>query len=296
MKQVFSILFSLFCLNATFAQHHNIKNSKSSDNQPKSYISIDDYREVYKKSPEVKDPENFMVIHGDTLIAISSGKKRSIPFEYKDENFLNIYKTVAFNGNYKNKDGKSYLKYWKTGLKIYFSESVSSSTQKSLKKFAKEISEGVDSLNISFVNDIKKANYIIYFNGDFEYNPNLEKSDAEYYINWNGKNQITKGFIKLNRTVYFNETLINEKMQQLFLESLGYFKTTNKLNCNSFFSNCNDSEKKFGALDKEILKYHYSYGICKGIDEETFDALHEKAKNHKKNHPEIPYSVVHIEQ
>ncbi|ESU28218.1 hypothetical protein FLJC2902T_15640 [Flavobacterium limnosediminis JC2902] len=295
MKYLCFFLFTFFFLNTTVAQHHNVKNSKSSSGHDKSYISLDDYKQFFKKTPDFKDTSSYMVIQGDTLIAIDSRKKKSVPFEYKDDVFLNLYKKIAFNDNHKSKDGKSRLKYWKSGINVYFSKSIPAQSQKNLKKFAKEISEGIDSLNISFVTDINKANYIVYCSGDFEYASNIEKSEADFSINWNGKNQITKGFLKIDRTTYFNETLMNEKMQQLFIESLGYFRTTDKLDCHSYFSKCYDSKKVFGLLDKEILKYHYSYGICKGIDEETFDGLHENAKNHKKNHPDMPFMMIHIE-
>jgi hypothetical protein len=32
--------------------------------------------------------------------------------------------------------------------------------------------------------------------------------------------------------------------------------------------------------DLEILKYHYSYGICKGTNLETFEKNHSDAKQH----------------
>lgn len=294
MKQFLLIVSFLFTIALTNAQHHGVKNVDPSKNN-RQYIGIEGYKKLYKRAPDLSDPSNYFILKGDTLIAIDNKIFKSVAFEYRDENFLKVYKSVAFNPGSKNKNGKSHLKFWKTPLKIFFSERVPSQTQKSLKKFAGEIAKGIDSLQISFVKDIDKANYIIYVDGDFEYNSYLDKKEADYYINWNGKSQITKGFIRVDRKVFFNETLLNEKMQELFVASLGYFTATDKINCQSYFSKCLDQKKSFGELDKEILKYHYSYGICKGIDESTFDELHEKAKVHREQNPKVPYMLSHTE-
>lgn len=298
MKNLFLVIGIVFNLYTSFGQHHDphSKHSKNpKDHKGPYYISIEEYKLIFKKAPDLKDPSSYFIIQGDTLVAAHNIIINSVPFEYKDETFLNIYKTVAFNDAHKSKDGKSHLKFWKKGVKVFFSESVPTRTQKNIKDFAKEISEGIDSLKISFVKDLTDANYVIYLAGDFEHCPNLEKSEVDYYINWNGKNQITKGYIKIDSKKFFTEKLLTEKMKELFVQSLGFFKTTDKLNCSSFFSYCYEEGKKFSALDKEILKYHYSYGICKGIDEETFDNLHENAENYRKSNPNIPYTVRHYD-
>lgn len=278
-------------VSTSLAQHHGSKNSKDK----RVFITIDEYVNIFKKEPDLSDPANYFIVHGDTLVGVENLNIKVVPFEYKDPDFLKTYKKIAFNDISKSKDGKTRLKYWKNGIKIYFSESVPISTRKTIKRFADEISKGIDSLHISFKTNINEANYVIYLNGDFEYNSSLENSDADYYLYWNGKNQITKGYIKINPVVFFNETLMTEKMKELFIQSLGHFKKTDKLNCSSFYSICTEGGKKFSVLDREILKYHYSYGICKGIDEETFDNLHENANNIRKREPDIPHMIKHIE-
>jgi hypothetical protein len=56
-----------------------------------------------------------------------------------------------------------------------------------------------------------------------------------------------------------------------FIRSLGYFYAQpNYLDCTSYFSSC-PSDKKIWKKDLEILKYHYSYGICKGTDLIVFE-------------------------
>lgn len=296
MKQLYCLLalFVLFSSNG-FSQHHDQKkNIKTSGKTSGRFIPVADYKKLYKKEPDYSNPSNYLVIKGDTLIPIDDSRFKTVNFEYKDENFLKVYKKVAFNNYSKGKDGKAYMLYWKSKLKIYMSDNISSSSQKNFKKFAQEISSGIDSLKITFVKNINEANYVIYTNGDFEYHSELTQKEGDYYIHWKNS-KINRGFIKIDRKAYFNETLFDQKLKELFIQTLGYFQLTDQLHCKSFFSSCHDPNKEFGTLDKEILKYHYSYGICKGINEETFDNLHQKAKEHKKNHPDVPYRISHVD-
>lgn len=290
MRNVFLFITILLSVSIALAQHHDSKNSKDK----RVFISIDEYVSIFKKEPDLSNPTNYFIVRGDTLVGVENLKIKVVPFEFKEANFLETYKKIAFNDKSKSKDGKTCLKYWKNGIKIYFSESVPLSTQRAIKRFADEISKDIDSLHISFKKNINEANYVIYLKGDFEYNSSLEKSDADYYLSWNGKNQITKGYVKINPAFFFNETLMTEKMKELFIQSLGHFKKTDQLNCSSFYSICTEGEKKFSVLDKEILKYHYSYGICKGIDEETFDNFHENANNLRKSEPNIKHMIKHM--
>jgi hypothetical protein len=46
---------------------------------------------------------------------------------------------------------------------------------------------------------------------------------------------------------------------------------------------------KFGKKDLEILKYHYSYGICKGTDLIVFEKNHKDAKETLKGNSKIEF-------
>jgi hypothetical protein len=53
----------------------------------------------------------------------------------------------------------------------------------------------------------------------------------------------------------------------------------NYIDCTSYFSYCHLIKKNIWKKDLEILKYHYSYGICKGTNLETFEN-HSMLKQH----------------
>ena len=283
---------SSLCVNA---QHDTEKNIPFSTEI--RYMNIKSFKKTFKRKLTKNDSINFKFIPGDTLVLLSKideTKFKTFNFEYKDSVFLDLYKKVAFNKKSKSKDNKYFLRYWKSPIKIYLSQSISKKRKKSFMSFVKKNTKGIDSLQISFVNNINESNYIIYLKNDFQYCKSMEKTNHDYYISWD-RSIINKGFIKMNDELYFNDALFNESLNTLFIQSLGHFSLTDNLNCLNYFSICKTTKKEFSKLDYELLKYHYSYGICKGIDEESFDNLHINAKEHKKKFPNIPYRISHTE-
>ncbi|WP_156133079.1 hypothetical protein [Lacinutrix sp. Hel_I_90] len=257
-------------------------------------MPIKAYKLKYKKPLTAKDSTSFFYRDNDTLVLIENfirPKGVSIPYEYKDSTFLYFYKKVAFNHKTDSIDRKTSMKYWKDDIRIFFSKSVSRKTKKKLLSFAKTITKPIDSLDINVVKKVENSNFIIYYFGDFEYEPRMvDNKNSDYYMYWNNKNQIYRNTIKLDSKIYFNEAMRINKLKEFVLQSLGHFKLRNDFSCNSYFANCHSANKQLTPLDLELLKYHYSYGICKGTDLETFENQHEKAKEQlKKNNSRINF-------
>lgn len=293
MNKKFTIFIALFITFYSFSQDTIKKVKEHSLKIERTYINIKSFRKVQKRVLTKSDSLNFMFKDNDTLVLLTQKDKKkfvSVPFEYKDENFLKIYKSVAFK---KSNDGKkSYQRYWKEPLRIYLSESISKKRKTNFINFAHEITKGIDSLNVEFVKILNEANFVIYQKGDFEYEKGLKNLNNDYYISWDN-NMINRGFIKIDHEINFNDNLFNEALNKLFIKTLGHFEFTNLIDCSNYFSNCDTSTKKFSKLDYELLKYHYSYGICKGLDEESFDDFHTRANEHKMKFPNIPYKISH---
>jgi hypothetical protein len=76
--------------------------------------------------------------------------------------------------------------------------------------------------------------------------------------------------------------------------SLGYFIPQADEKCSSYFSNCTTNDKVLSKEDLEILKYHYSYGICKGTDLETFEENHKSAQNTLSKGPNNKHFFTHL--
>ena len=269
----------------TYSQHKG-------DTLRQVYISLKHYKKKYRKPLTRNDSLNFIYRDNDTLILVKNyhrPKGTSVPYEYKDSTFLYYYKKVAFNHKNDSVSKKTYMRYWKDDIRIFFSKSVSKKIKKELMSFGKNIASQVDSLEISEVKKVEKSNYIVYYFGDYDYESrmaNYKKSD--YYIYWK-HNKIYRSSIKIDPKVYFNEQLMIYKLKEYFIKSLGHFKFINDFDCENYFSNCYSPNKKLSELDLELLKYHYSYGICKGTDLETFENQHKRAKEILKQHNQKMY-------
>lgn len=260
------------------------------------YTTIEDFKQRYNRALTAEDSLNMRHIDGDLMVLLTPAdlkKYIASDFEYRDKGFLEIYKKIAFNPRFKASDNNVYITYWKEPIKIYFSESIPRGVRKQFTTFVTELTHDIDSLKVSFVSQARQANYFIYCSGDFEFEPKLIGRKIEYYNYWNGRRQLYRTSVKLDKEFYFNDKLLLGSLTKLFVQSLGNFALTDAVDCDNHFSICESGEKKVSEFDRRILKYHYSYGICKGIDEATFDQLHQSALFHRKMNPVVPYKVWH---
>ena len=265
----------------------------------KKYVPLKAYKELFG---ETTDTTEFMYSNNDTLVSVpldfdpfEGQKVKKVLYEPKDADFLETYMNVAY-GTGTKVDSTRHMKYWKDDIRIYFDESVPEADVRFMMKIAENISNEVDSLNISRNFIKEKSNYFVYYlNKDFnvEHEPRIG-SKSGYYIHWNGKNQIYKGTLKINTTVVKNNLLKENLLLYHFFKSLGYFSKSEKLNCESILSTCN-SYRSLTQDDLELLKYHYSYGVCKGTDLKSFNDLTTSMNDKLEKNPNAKLYVVHHE-
>ena len=276
MKKIITYLLLL-----TFIVGYSQKHEHKTDTIQKVYVPLNQYKKNYTEQLTKEDTLNFKFKDNDTMVLVhqSIHKGVYVPYEEKDSIFLEYYKKIAFNHDKGEFSYDTRMRYWKKPIKIFFSKNVSKNVQKKLMKFASEVSSEIDSLKISQVKKLEDSNYVIYYKGGFEYEPRMNNyKNSSFYIYWNGKNQLYRNTIRINTDKEFSETLIINEVKKLFFQSLGRFKLIKEFECENYFADCHSENKKFSALDYEILKYHYSYGICKGTDLLTFEEQHIKAK------------------
>jgi len=274
MKQLIITIAVVFFTSVVLAQTQTIS-------VVKRYMPIHIYKTQFKKPLTKSDTLNFRIIENDTLVLLADQTLPEgvrVPYEPKDSTFLSYYRKVAFQHKNNKYSNKTSMKYWKDDIKIFFSESVSKKTKKEFMSLVKQIDEAVDSLRIKEVKKIKDSNYAIYYAGDYEYEPRMyHNKRSDYYISWS-HNKIYRGAIRLDQDEQSRDDLLQFKMREFFIKSLGHFKFIGDFDCDSYFSNCYSPHKKLTAMDLELLKYHYSYGICKGTDLKTFDEQHARAQ------------------
>ncbi|HXJ99692.1 MAG TPA: hypothetical protein VNJ50_12645 [Gelidibacter sp.] len=274
MKQAIFLIVLFLFTTVVLAQNNTITTVRR-------YMPIKMYKTKFDKPLTKNDTLNFRFTENDTLVLLEDQtppKGISVPYEPKDSTFLNYYKKIAFNHKNDVYSNKSSMKYWKNDINIFFSQSVSKKTKKDFMSFVKQIDKAVDSLRIKEVKNVEDSNYTIYYSGDYEYEPRMfNYKTSDYYIYWNN-NKIYRGAIRLDKNALFGDALLQYKMREFFIKSLGYFKFIDDFDCESYFSNCYSPKKELSQMDLELLKYHYSYGICKGTDLKTFEEQHARAK------------------
>ncbi|WP_179349179.1 hypothetical protein [Winogradskyella pacifica] len=273
---IFLLFYLLFFLNV-FSQNRQISVHKD------YYVPKTSFKEKYKPIDSI----GYLIRDGDTLIKVPTliqPKGTPVPYEYKDSTFLEYYKKIAFNPIHKDSSDTKPMKYWKAPIKIYFSETINNKVIRDFMKFTKLLDSKIDSLSISRVKELNEANYIIYDDNSFQYEAKLNSDRSDYWIYWNNKNQINKSFIRIVNQREFSNKLAAEKMKDLFFSTLGWFRKTYELGCDSYFSNCYSENKYLSEFDEALLKYHYSYGICKGTTRTFFEEQHRTSKKILENH------------
>ncbi|MCD2259073.1 DUF2927 domain-containing protein [Psychroserpens luteolus] len=265
----------------------------------RQYIPLSSWKKIYKKPLTKQDSMNFVIKGKDTLVMLTSVPRPNgafVPYEYKDSTFLSYYTKIAFRLKNDSTDKKQTMKYWKQPLRVFITGSFSGKVERDFKKFAKSTINHIDSLQIKFVNKVEDSNFIVYSHEDYDYESKInKKSNSAYYMHWSKSNKITKFAMRINTSHYFSDKLRLMEIKRYFIQSLGYFKTIDEFSCDSYFSLCNSKEKQLTSLDIELLKYHYSYGICKGTDLHTFLDQHKKAKEMLRLNPKNKMNFIHPE-
>ena len=294
-KNIF--VFLLFAFNsAIFSQHKQM-----TSHSKVIYMEYKKYKALKKSGNKAIDSIGINIIKNDTLLIITGHEEKGVKilYEEKDSLFLERYKQLVFNEKYEKTEGKlkPRMKIWKDEVKIYFDKSVSKYNSKKLSEFINYLDKEIDSLKITVVKDQDKSNYFIYSiddTNDVNLDSRIHGNDG-YYLLWNNKQNIYSCSLKINEKKNLNEEQILTNLKINFTRSLGYFyRDLDKSDCNSYFSLCTLEKKEFGKKDLEILKYHYSYGICKGTNLETFEKNHQDAQaSLKKGNTKIYFS--HLE-
>lgn len=288
------ICFYFFCALLTLSGY-------SQDTIPAFYIPLKEY--VKQGIPLTKqDSLNFHYNGEDTLVMVSrkfieERNKNVVRVEYepKDSLFLDIYKNVVYGKPTSENRNQQTMKYWKDEIKIYFDSSVPVEHSQHLMEFANEISLEIDSLKITKVATREESNYLVYYlnrEHNIDYEPRISNHAGGYYINWNGNQQIYNASLKINTEATRSKDFQSHLLTYHFFHSLGYFRRSDTITCESYLSRCKD-RRKLTQIDREVLKYHYSYGICKGVKLDTFEEMHEKMQNTLLTDPNAKIYVVH---
>lgn len=272
----------------------------SQDTISRTYFPLQEYVKLGNTLTK-QDSLNFRFKDEDTLVLVPGNfletlyaDKVWVEYEPRDSLFLEIYKDVVYGKPGSNTRDSEIMKYWKDEIKIYFDPSVPYPHQNYLMGFAKKIISGIDSLNISKVNTLEESNYHIYYLTEehkIDHDPRIKNDLGGYYVNWKN-HQIYKASLKINLKHATRDDYQLQLLTHYFIGSLGYFKSSDRLECESYLSSCSHF-RRLTSMDLEILKYHYSYGICKGVNLERFEEMHSNMQSKLLKDPNAELYVIH---
>ena len=193
-QKIIAFLLLLFSVNSFCQDTKRIHST---------FLSIKDYNKKYPNRTIEFTAGNFFINNKDTLI-LDNDKRflnaTTVEYEPKDSAFLEIYKDVVFKKYNNTSKKKVYMKLWKKPIRIFFDSSLDDFYRKKLEKEATKLSNSIDSLNITFVENKEKSNYVIYQLDSLNKatkTTNIKNNNyVDYYVNWN-RNKIYKAELEI---------------------------------------------------------------------------------------------------
>lgn len=272
MKLPLSLLLIFLCM-AVFSQE--VPKEKTVQSY---YIPLQEYKELGKELTK-QDSLDFRFHRGDTLVKMPTDyippkleNGFEMNYEFRKPEFLEIYKDIVFYND------SQHLRLWEDEIKIFFNPSVPEKHRMALQNFTRGLSAGVDSLKISEVQKLEDANFHIYYTNSKDtvnYEPHLNSFTAGYYVYWNNRNKLTKGFLKVDTDAVNDPVHQIANLKNQFFNSLGMFHDSNQIKSPAYLSGFKGI-RSLTSMDMEILKYHYSYNKPNGVDRKGFDKFHRE--------------------
>ncbi|WP_431134447.1 hypothetical protein [Psychroserpens mesophilus] len=221
----------------------------------------------------IKNELYYTISNNDTFYIEEYKFKSLNDFQYDKEKtpyLLEHFSTsVFFNTNKYSK--KTYQLYqWKVPLVIYFDKAISNRIKKRVKTFY-EITDSIHNLNITFTNNLDKANYRIFITDktfdidpyDFGITDSLEMqkfffNNCYYSIVSDNSNGIIGCSMKINRKQLDSDDILLTNIKQGIFLSLGRFHYNYYLTSeNSLTSLIYDNRDVLSNLDLNLLRLHY---------------------------------------
>ncbi len=240
------------------------------------YLPLKDYQKLGKELT-TQDSLDFRFHRSDTLVKMPADYEPpkiehgfELNYEFRKPEFLELYKDIVFYND------SQHLRLWEDEIKMFFNPSVPEKHRIALGDFAAGLSAAVDSLKISEVQTLEDANFHIYYTNSrdtINYEPHLKKFTAGYYVYWNNRNRLERGFIKVDTDAIKDPVYQIANLKNQFFNSLGMFHDSRQAKSPGYLS-IFKGIRSLTSLDMEILKYHYSYGKPNGVDRKGFDKFH----------------------
>jgi hypothetical protein len=236
---------------------------------------------TYKTFKKINNPINNLDSLEVTINNIDFNFKVFDEFGENKMEFLNKYfSSVFYHSNEKSKN-VYYLRQWNADIKIYFDKSFPKNLKNSLSKFLKNYN-GIKNLQISVVNNIDDANYLIldskeiFFDDYYDVDNEQKRLDfvfnnGRYSLIGGNRKQIKGCKLKLNTTNQQSTETLKKNLNQLFFLSLGrFFLNTYEKGDNRLLNKNYKYSEELSELDLALLKIHYNVIYTKNVNSNLF--------------------------
>ncbi len=240
-----------------------------------------------------------------TIVFISCAPKHqgvmpytvTAPLTLKDSSFIKKYKRIVFGNTDAKTPNNSKLINWAAPIYIYFDKTVPEKHSEQLMSFAEDLSKDIDSLSISRVWDKSASNYLVYYLNDdnsIDYQPKIKSKYVGGYIKWGSDCIIDNGYLRVDTRNKMPKQMLLLHAKVHFYRSLGYFQTiddeTHVIDyLNSAFAN----KKVLSQFDKDVVKYHYSVNVGRGMTKKMFETIQNMKTNVLEKHPKTKIKIRH---
>lgn len=209
------------------------------------------------------------------------------PSAYSYKNIFKTYQFAVFCNSTETSKTVYELKQWNTAIVVYLDPKLPKSIRKAFKTFFSSINKHeIKNLNITFTNNIEKANFYIKtssetiytYGEDYVFNKKIDKEEsittgAIYHLLTDNNNKFYSGILSVNPSQSRTETKLLKQLKQMFFISLGHFQFSKYIGKDSLLSMEYNNSNKITEKDIELLRIHYGAIYDQRINGTTFKKL-----------------------
>ncbi len=245
------------------------------------------------KKNELDKNEEKILIDNDTLYVNQSlhyNLSHLNSGSYSREKILTLYRSLVFHNSNEKTKNAVYLKQWNDDITICIDKKLPKQVIKDFKTFFSDINKyNIDNLNISFTNNIEKANFYIKTTSkiineeDYKFDSEEVKDKsllygATYDLTTDKNNKFYNGILLVNPSQSNSESRLLRQLKQLFYSSLGNFCINSYIDESSLlYKNCTNL-KTISQLDIDLLRIHYGIIYDQKISRGIFKKLIKQSK------------------
>jgi len=209
------------------------------------------------------------------------------PSAYSNKNIFKTYQFVVFYNSTETSKTVYELKQWNTAIIVYMDTKLPKSIRKDFKNFFSSLKKyDIRNLNITFTNNLEKANFYIKtssktiytYGEEYVFDKKLNKeayitTGATYHLLTDNNNKFYSGILSVNPSQSNTNEKLLKQLKQIFFIGLGHFQFSKYIGKDSLLSKKYNNSNNISKKDIELLRIHYGAIYDQKINGTTFKKL-----------------------